>query len=148
MIPLIIGAVAIAGTVAYDASGKNSKEESKNYETPVKREVSEDYVKRYLKQAGKSLNSEMTQIFPRKKKQFKFSGAYPALASEVECLLAKPRKSNEGIKKVLKKAERRAKQKKDARLMKDVAGYYQQIRCEEKFQECYQKAILWDNKLV
>ena len=142
MIPLIIGAV-VAGTVAYNAAGKNSDEQSENFESTVKREVSEDYVKRYLKQAGKS-QSEMSQIFPQKKKKFKSSGAYPALDSEIEFLLAKPRKSNEGIKKVLKKAERLAEKKKDARLMRDVAGYYQQIRCEEKFQECHQKSMLFD----
>lgn len=60
MIPLIIGG-AIAGTVAYNLLKDDSDDEAKKFESTSKREVSKEYVDKYLKNAGKRLKSGSTR---------------------------------------------------------------------------------------
>lgn len=141
MIPIVLGAVA-AGAVAMALGDSDS---DKNFASTEKRLVSEEYVRKCLKQSGKS-PTEIAKLFFVRQKKFRSSGSYSKLLSQVENMLSKPRKSNEGVKQILQKAEKLVERQKDSRAMKKIADHYQQIHCTEKSEECLKKAVLFDNK--
>lgn len=141
MVPLVLGAIA-AGAATIALGGSDS---DKIFTPTEKRQVSEKYVRKCLKQSGKS-QAEMAKLFSGRKKKSNSSGSYSKLLSQVENMLSEPRKSNEGIKQILQKAEKLVERQKDSQAMKKVADYYRQIRCLEKSEECFQKAVLFDNK--
>ena len=58
----------------------------------------------------------------------------------IEILIEKPRKSNEGVKKALKKLENKINSQRNKEAMNKIAGYYKKIRCDSDAERCYQKA--------
>ena len=141
MVPIVLGAIA-AGAVAVALGDDNSE---KNFASTEKRPVSEEYVRKCLKESGKS-QAEIAKLFSVRKKKSNSSGSYSKLLSQVENMLSKPRKSNEGIKQILQKAEKLVERQKNSQAMKKIADYYRQIHCTDKSEECFQKSILFDNK--
>ena len=141
MIPIVLGAIA-AGAVAMALGDSDS---DKNFASTEKRAVSEEYVRKCLKDSGKS-QAELAKLFFGRKKKSDSSGSYSKLLAQVESMLSEPRKSNEGIKQILQKAEKLVERQKNSQAMRKISDYYQQIRCTDKSEECFQKSILFDNK--
>lgn len=62
----------------------------------------------------------------------------------IDVILEKPRKSNEGLKKELKKLENRINQQHNKVAMNKIAEYYKKIRCDSDAERCYQKAATFN----
>ena len=64
--------------------------------------------------------------------------------NNIEILIEKPRKSNEGVKKALKKLENKINSQRNKEAMNKIAGYYKKIRCDGDAERCYQIATTFN----
>ena len=71
----------------------------------------------------------------------KDSNSFGKAFKEIEEKLSLPRKSNEGIKKALKKLEKIIEQQRNASAMNRIADYYSRIYEPQKADECRRKAM-------
>ena len=62
----------------------------------------------------------------------------------IDVILEKPRKSNEGLKKELKKLENKINQQHNRVAMNKIAEYYKKIRCDGDAERCYQIATTFN----
>lgn len=130
MIPVLIGAAVVAASAAA-LSGDDS---DKNFEPTEKHEVSEKYVKKCLRNAGKEYR---TYFKPQNISASNFNADF----ERIEKKLKLPRKSNDAIKAELSSIERRAKQRRDAIAMNFIAFYYNKIHCNQDADRCYKMAV-------
>ena len=62
----------------------------------------------------------------------------------IEIMIEKPKKSNEGVKKALKKLENKINSQRNKEAMNKIAGYYKKIRCDVDADRCYKKAATFN----
>ncbi len=133
MIPVLIGtAVVAAGAAAL--SGDDS---DKNFEPTEKHEVSEQYVKKCLKNAGKEYRTYFKTNYSTNTSASNFNVDF----ERIEKKLKMPRKSNDAIKAELNSIEWRAKQRRDAIAMNFIAFYYNKVHCNQDADRCYKMAV-------
>ena len=119
MIPVLIGAaVGLAGAALLSGDDKSQQPDTR------KRQVSEDYVSQYLRQAGKGLPCKT-------RKGDDFSDEF----ARVDSLLARSAHVDQ-IRNELHSIERTAKNLRDVTALSKVAEYYDRIGAYQKAWYC------------
>ena len=125
MIPVIIGAVALAAGGIGFALGKDNKPKPEQI-VVKKAEVSEDYVKWCAERAGKNL--QKSPVEPLRSSGFVCSNSFSKDFGRIDDLLSKPNISNEYIADALNKIERRAKTHRNNTALNFVKDYRKKLR--------------------
>ena len=138
MIPVIIGAAALAAGAAGYALGK-SDTPKKIVVKPVtkKAEVSEDYVKWQLDRAGKGFSQSGGR--EQTSDAFESNDAFESDFKRIDSMFANCA-TNSAIRNALESLERRARNLRNAVAMHKVADYYQQISDYQKAFPCRDEA--------
>ena len=58
----------------------------------------------------------------------------------IDAMITKPHKSNENIKKKLRKLEKEVERQRSGIAMRMIGDYYLRIKCEQEANSCYAKA--------
>ena len=132
MIPIIIGAVALAAGATGYALGKSDTPKKVVVNTVIKKaEVSEDYVKWQLDRAGKD--------FSQSGRSEQTNDAFESDFRRIDSMFANC-VNNSAIWNALEPLERRARNLRNAKAMHKVADYYQQISDYKKAFGCRNEA--------
>ena len=126
MIPVIIGAAALAAGAGY-ALGKSDEPKKIVVNTVTqKAEVSEDYVKWQLERAGKNLQNNSAESLSSS--GFVCSNSFSKDFERIEDFLVDSTVSDEYIADALNKIERRAKTRHDEKALNFVDYYQEKLR--------------------
>ena len=132
MIPVIIGAAALAAGAAGYALGKSDTPKKVVVNTVTqKAEVSEDYVKWQLDRAGKDLSQGGSKISDRGSSsgmRFVPSGNFSDDFEKIENFLGNPNVDNDFISDALDSIEQRAEHQWDDKALNFVAYYREKLR--------------------
>lgn len=127
MIPVIIGAAALAAGAAGYALGKSDEPKKIVVNTVTqKAEVSEDYVKWQLERAGKNLQNNSAE--PLRSSGFVCSNSFNKDFKRIDDFFVKSTVSNEYIADALNKIERRAKTHRNNTALNFVNSYREKLR--------------------
>lgn len=134
MIPVIIGAAALAAGAAGYALGKSDEPKKIVVNTVTqKAEVSEDYVKWQLERAGKNLQNNSAESLSSS--GFVCSNSFSKDFERIEDFLVDSTVSDEYIADALNKIERRAKTHRNNTALNFVNSYREKLRYRNGLQD-------------